>query len=195
MHSLDFFPNTAIIRRAGGSERFEIPTIPSPFEKLAQDFDQLNLPLLASNVQAIASAMRTFTEDDAFQRLPQTAQQTLASSTELADQLKRVIERLEPKLEQTMASTTAAALTAERELPTIARQIQASLEQLNVTLASVEQTAHDTSALLDPDQPTMYNLNYTLNEISRAARSLNLLARSLEEEPQSLLLGRPGEGE
>jgi len=46
---------------------------------------------------------------------------------------------------------------------------------------------------MDPESPMIDNLNQTLNEISRAARSLNLLARTIEEEPQSLLLGRPEE--
>jgi len=184
---LDFFPDTQVTLRAGNSDLFEIPTIPSPFEKLVREFDLLNLPVLASDVQAIANATRALTESESFQDLPQAAHQTLTATTELTQQLKAMISRLEPQLEQAMTSTITAAQTAERELPAIANN------QLNTTLAAIEQTSQDASALMDPESPMIDNLNQTLNEISRAARSLNLLARTIEEEPQSLLLGRPEE--
>ena len=190
---LDFFPDTQVTLRAGNSDLFEIPTIPSPFEKLVREFDLLNLPVLASDVQAIANATRALTESESFQNLPQAAHQTLTATTELTQQLKAMISRLEPQLEQAMTSTITAAQTAERELPAIANKIQTSLDQLNTTLAAIEQTSQDASALMDPESPMIDNLNQTLNEISRAARSLNLLARTIEEEPQSLLLGRPEE--
>ncbi len=192
---LDFFPETEVTLRALDSENFEIPTIPSPFEKFVKEFDQLNLPRLAADMQAIAASMRSLTESEAFQTLPETGRRALASTEALTNQLQGLIGRMEPQIEQTLASTTAAATTAERELPLIAEQINSSLRQVDATLLTLQKASGKIADLVDPDSPTLYNLNQTLVEIARASRALNTLAHSLEEQPQSLLLGHPGEEE
>lgn len=188
---LDFFPDTPIQLRALGSELFEIPTVSSPFEQLVNQFDQLNLPQLAADMQAVAKSLRSVAESEAFKSLPANANQALTSTAAIADETRSLLARLEPQIEQTLASTTAAAKTAELQLPQIADGINTSLDQLNTTLASLERAGDQLNRVLDPDSPTLYNLNRTLVEAARASRALNTLARSLEEQPQSLLLGRP----
>lgn len=188
---LDFFPDTEVQLRAEDSPLFEIPTIASPFDQLFQQFDRLNLPQLAADLQVVAKALRTTTDTDTFRNLPATLERTLTSTADVAEEVRSLIDRLEPQLEQTLSSTTSVARTAERELPLIAQRFEQSLAQLNDTLRSFETAAQRAEGFLDPESPTLYQLNSTLAEMARASRAINALARSLEEQPQSLLLGRP----
>ena len=197
---LDFFPNTQAQRRAPDSDYFEIPTIPSPFDQLVMDFNTLNLPRLAADLQETASAVRALTTRDAFQQLPESANQVLNSINHVSEQLQALIARLEPKLVETLDSATSAAdstaeiaRTLEAQLPRLAEETRATLQQLNTTLAHFDDAAQNASQALEPDSPLMYNLNHTLSEIAKASKAINALSRSLEESPQSLLMGRPVE--
>lgn len=197
---LDFHPNTEAQQRAPDSDYFEIPTIPSPFDQLVMDFNTLNLPRLAADLQETAGAVRALTTGDAFQQIPESANQVLTSVNQVSEQLQALIARLEPQLAETLDSATSAADSTaeiaralEAQLPGLAEETRATLQQLNTTLAHFDDAAQNASQALEPDSPLLYNLNHTLSEIAKASRAINALSRSLEESPQSLLLGRPAE--
>ena len=190
---LDFFPGTESILRDANAKYFEIPTIPSPFEQLIDDFGQLNLPRLASDLQKTVAALRHMTESEDFQALPQTVNSALTASEALATETMGLLARLEPKIDETLSSTAKVANTLEQDLPAISQHISDSLTQLDSTLRSFERAGENLSGVLNPDSPTLYRVNETLESLSRASESLSRLAQSLEEQPQSLLLGRPEE--
>jgi paraquat-inducible protein B len=43
------------------------------------------------------------------------------------------------------------------------------------------------------DSATIYRLNQALQEMTRAGRALQLLAKTLEEQPESLIRGKSGD--
>ena len=197
---LDFFPNNEAQRRAPDSEYLEIPTIPSPFDQLVMDFNTLNLPRLAADLQDTASAVRELTTGAAFQEIPANINDVMVSINRVSEQLEGLIAELEPQLKQTLGSATAAANSTaaiatalEAQLPALAEDTRATLQQLNATLARFDSAAQNAAEALEPDSPLLYNLNHTLSEVAKASRAINALSRSLEESPQSLLLGRPVE--
>jgi len=190
---LDFFPGTESILRDTNAKYLEIPTIPSPFEQLINDFGQLNLPRLASDLQKTVAALRHMTESEDFQALPQTVNSALTASEAIATETMGLLARLEPKIDETLSSTAKVANTLEQDLPAISQHISDSLTQLDSTLRSFERAGENLSGVLNPDSPTLYKVNETLESLSRASDSLNRLAQSLEEQPQSLILGRPEE--
>ncbi|EED36293.1 mammalian cell entry related [Luminiphilus syltensis NOR5-1B] len=190
---LDFFPNTPINLRATRDDILEVPTIPSRIDMLFEEIDRLDLPRLLSDVQRTALALRRFTENEDFNSFPATINETLEKSIEIAEDSKALLARLEPKLDQTLSSAAAASKTLERELPVIAQSFENSLDQLKQTLASLEGAGENLEAALDPDAPLLYSLQATLDELTKAGRAINSLARSVEEQPQSLILGRSGE--
>ncbi|MBS0468970.1 MAG: MCE family protein [Proteobacteria bacterium] len=100
-------------------------------------------------------------------------------------------------------------------LDSIGRNLDTSLSQLNQTLARVNtqvlpettrtlqqlqqtaqafgQTAQSAQGLTAPDGPLQQNLEQTLQETQRAARSLRTLTDLLGRNPESLLRGRPSD--
>jgi paraquat-inducible protein B len=72
--------------------------------------------------------------------------------------------------------------TAPQAKATMA-QAQATLAQAQTTLASLERT-------LGADSPTQADLRSALEQFTRAARSLQDLADTLERRPESVIFGK-----
>jgi paraquat-inducible protein B len=82
----------------------------------------------------------------------------------------------------------------------ISQDLQKAIVQLNMTLVSAQGaltsargTLNNTSALTEPNSSQVQQIGSTLQEVSRAARSLRVLADYLERHPDALLRGKPGE--
>jgi paraquat-inducible protein B len=75
----------------------------------------------------------------------------------------------------------------------IGDELKNALGQLNLTLASARGTLNTADTMISPDSPQGQELNTTLMEVSRAARSLRVLADYLEQHPEALIRGKPGE--
>lgn len=75
----------------------------------------------------------------------------------------------------------------------IGQDLRGSLAQLNLTLTSARGTLDTANNFISPDSAQSQELSNTMIEISRAARSLRVLADYLEQHPESLLRGKPGE--
>ena len=187
---LDFFPDTPIVKRQTRSDLFEIPTIPSTRERLVSQFDDLDLPKLANDMQVVADSMRRFSENPEFQDLPANANRALTETSKLVKQISGTIDELGPHLFQSLASIDRVAQSLEKSLPAMETEISKNLNQLEITLSSFANTSDQLRTTLAPESPLLYTLDATMREVMRASRSINTLARSLEEQPQSLLLGR-----
>jgi paraquat-inducible protein B len=61
------------------------------------------------------------------------------------------------------------------------------------TLLSAQGTLDNTSTLTGPNSAQIQQLGDTLREVSRAARSLRVLADYLERHPETLVRGKKGE--
>jgi paraquat-inducible protein B len=187
---LDFHPETEVTLRSLTDERFEIPTIPSPLDRFVQDLDELNLKALANDLQAIAKSVRSIAGGETFANLPAQLSETLETTTRTADTLEASINALMPEITDTLNDTRSALNTINEQLPLLAGQITHDLEQTERALESFTATSEQIAATLDNDSPLLLTMTSTLREIERTSRTLNQLARTLEEQPQSLILGR-----
>jgi len=72
-------------------------------------------------------------------------------------------------------------------------QLDKTLVTAQGTLSSAQSTLDNTSNLTGPNSPQVQRLDNTLGEVSRAARSLRVLADYLERHPEALVRGKKGE--
>jgi paraquat-inducible protein B len=86
-------------------------------------------------------------------------------------------------LEQTLKSTDQ-----------LMRRVDGSIApQVEATLAEAQAAMKNTKDLLAQDAPLQSDLAATLQQLSRAAKSVTALVEYLERHPESLLRGKPGE--
>lgn len=71
--------------------------------------------------------------------------------------------------------------------------MQKSLGDLDETLVSAHGTIDNANKIVAPDSVQSQQLDNTLQEVSRAARSLRVLADYLERHPDALIRGKTGE--
>ena len=96
-------------------------------------------------------------------------------------------------LEEITSSVTRIAKRLEKvPLEQIAASVNQALQAARLTLAQAEQTLASANALVGSDSPVMTELQRALVELTDAARSIGLAADQIQQQPDSLIFGRPG---
>ena len=78
-------------------------------------------------------------------------------------------------------------------LDAIGADVRRVMAELDRTLVTARGTLGSADALVQPTSPLSEQLGTTLQEVTRAARGLRLLADYLEQHPESLLRGKASE--
>ncbi|MBW1896963.1 MAG: hypothetical protein JRI47_07880, partial [Deltaproteobacteria bacterium] len=159
---LDFHPEAPEAYVDFGARYPEVPTVPRPLEEItmsvAQIVDKINkLPL-----EEIGNDLRDTVQ----------GADRLVNSPELRES----IQALKETLEQTQQ--LAGNLNTE-----VASNINASLEQLQKTLAAAESVVSHDSAL-------QYELRRTLEELRGAARAIRNMTDYMDRHPEALIRGK-----
>lgn len=186
--ALDIFPDTpGYVREPNELELPAIPSVPSRIDQAANLLNDLvaeirELPLLElidSATQAMRGIERLSRSDDLNNGLHSLAD-TLAN-------LDRLSQRLDAQLPALLAS-------AQRS----SGELDATLGEIRQASAGLRQTLEQTNALLGdsrrslgPESELQYQLGSALQELSRASKALQRTAESLEQQPQSLIFGKP----
>ena len=187
---LDFHADKPIQLADIESDYTQIPTIPTDLERITREIEQIDIAKIAENLETIAEGLSEFVGSESFQQIPQDVQAALRSVQNLGTQISVQLESSGPQLDLLLAEATATMSTANRELPEITAAAKRSLVKLEEALAEVAQAADELEGLVSADSPTTYQLNEALKELAAASRSIKLLTRSLEEQPEALIKGR-----
>jgi paraquat-inducible protein B len=75
----------------------------------------------------------------------------------------------------------------------IGNDAKKAIDELNLTLASARKAVDEAGRAIAPNSDLQVNLNTTLNDVGRAARSLRQLLDYLERHPEALVRGKTGD--
>jgi phospholipid/cholesterol/gamma-HCH transport system substrate-binding protein len=186
----DWFPENplTLVQPQGRHFQYEeIPTVPTELEQ-AQD--------------AIVRVIKKLDEID-FKAVINSLEKTsdrvgeLASSPALKSILRSLNEDM-PQLRGAILDFRRLAATADNNVASVSADLrqtltaaQSAIEQIAVTMREARTTIVSLHATIDPDSPTVYELTKSLQAVSSAARSLKLLANTLDRNPQAVISGEP----
>ena len=190
---LDFHPDSEINLADIDSPYLQIPTIPTELERITRELDEVDFAAIASNLEDTAKGLNTFISSESFQALPGDLRQTLQSVNRLSDQLQLQLATSGPKLDRALDGAAATMAAANEELPRLSALVTSNMEALDTAIVAFEEGMREIDGLVAPDSRTVYQLNKALRELAMAGRALQLLARTLEEQPEALIRGRSGE--
>ncbi len=148
---------------------------------------------MTDDLESISNGINTFVSSEEFQSLPANLTSTMESMRDLSAQLQAQLASTGPKLDTVLDKTAITAANANTELPKLATLIEGNLKVLNEAIAAFEQGMREVEGLASPDSPTLYQLNTALQEVTRAGRSLQSLANTLEQQPEALIRGKRGD--
>ena len=157
----------------------ELPTIPTPLEEaqirasqLLMKLEQVDFAGLISSLHSTVDGMNKIVNSpklgstiDGLDETVKGLNETIDSVRTLSDELRAQVGPLTGNLAQTVASA------------------DAMLQQSQTLLAHVD-------TVLQPDAPLQYQIRMTMQEVSNAARSVRVLADSIERNPSVLVRGR-----
>lgn len=177
---LDFFPDApATLRAPAGFPIIEIPTIPTKFEqvesaaeRILQRLQELHLDQMIAAATETLNRIRDLVSDPAVEKTVKALPGTVANVNSAVTNLRDLASHLDENQGVLLARLESASEKAAE-----------ALDQARGTLASVQ-------GMVGPDGAISGQLSATLSEMQDAARSIRLLADSLERNPSSLIRGR-----
>jgi paraquat-inducible protein B len=191
----DLFPEIpANFVQPPGSKYQEIPTVPTALEQ-AQDvasriinkLEEIDFKGLVSTLNDTVSGVKQLVNSPALKASLQSLEQTIpkvdlaiADIRKLTNNLDGSVGTLTASLQQTSDATR----FAMQQAATTMKQTDAALKQAEAAMVNIQSAS-------DPDSATFYEISRSLKEVSSAARSLRLLANSIERNPRALIFGKP----
>jgi phospholipid/cholesterol/gamma-HCH transport system substrate-binding protein len=192
---LDFHPDTPVNLADIESEDIQIPTVPTELQKLSRQIEDIDFAQVATDLRAIAAGLKTVIASDSFQALPDEVQRSLDSVASLSEELRATLRDSGPALEATLDEASRTLGTINRELPRLSKLIEDNLAVAADGIRAFEKAMTEVDQLASQDSPTTYELNKALRELAQAGRALQLLAKTLEEQPEALLRGKSKEAQ
>lgn len=190
---LDFHPQSEVNLPSVDSPYLQLPTIPTNLERLAKKLQEIDISKLTGQLESISDGINSLVSSDEFQGLPADLTSALDSLRDLSSQLQEQLASTGPKLDTVLDETAATVSNANMQLPKLTTLVEANLKILEDAITSFEQGMNGIEGLVSPDSATLYQLNNALQEMTRAGRSLQSLANTLEQQPESLIQGKRGD--
>jgi len=164
MIELDILPGSEMRLRGDGS-MIEIPTIPSPLDKLARTLQSIPVEQIMGQVQTAVEGLNKILSSPDLAKAPGELNATLRDLRTLAQNLNSQVKPVRSSIDQTLTSVSAAAASADRVM-------------------------RHAESMADPNSQSMTDLRKALNELSNAARALRNLADYLDRHPEALIKGK-----
>lgn len=164
MIELDMQPGSELRLRGDGRMR-EIPTLPSPMDKLARTLQSLPIEQIMGQAQQAMEGLNKILNSPA-----------LASTANEFNTTLRELQRL--------------TRTIDSQLKPMGSSLDKALTSVSTAATSADRVLRHAENVMAPDSQSMTDLRKTLNELSSAARALRNLADSLERHPETLIKGK-----
>ncbi len=178
---IDFYPNTPAHLVSGGKYRRayqEIPTIPTPIEKIGKLLENVPIDKLLEHITSVIEGIDRLVSSTDLHDSITALRATLDDFRSLANNIDRQVGPLASNANLTLEDARRALQKAGSTL----NDVSGTLQQANTTLQSADQ--------LFSDEKIMAALDSALNEITSAAYAIRILAETINNQPESLLKGR-----
>jgi paraquat-inducible protein B len=211
---LDFYPDKPAHFFARDSSIPEIPTIPTTVEELTGKLERFPMEKFLNDLAEIGESIKTILSSEPVKNIPLQLEATLAhleslsakvdrSGNELLidlqaglTEMRKALEAVQTTMLKVDKATGRIGEAADR-VGIAAGQIGSMAEAGSPMFTSITDTSNELSKtasvlqnLAVENSPTVVRLNTALQEISRAARALRLLAETLEQQPEAILRGK-----
>jgi paraquat-inducible protein B len=107
------------------------------------------------------------------------------------DEAGKGVPRTLESMDRALTAIRDAARSLEKEVPALAGDARVAMQRLAAALDDLDGTIREVKLSLSPGAPVPAQLEQTLREVGQAARSLRVLADSLERDPSQIVRGRP----
>lgn len=165
----------------------ELPTARSEIEELSQLANRFDFDALAKNFRDITENLATLTADPELKALAGNVNESLTTITRLATSIDGVFDN---EISSAFNELERLARGLNRDYPLVARDLSEGMRSLRSAFASAEGAISNANHLLSDDSPLLFELRDALTKIAAAAEAVDVLADTVEREPESLIKGK-----
>ncbi len=167
---------------------FPYPVIPVNVEPglsaLQADASKVLIKLQALDLEGLVADLRRAAVG--VERATGTIDRAAAAVGRAGESVPAALQRMD----EALVAVRDAARALESQVPPLAADARAALRRLGDSLQRIEEAAGEVKQSLDPGAPVPARLDEMLREVTRAARSIRILADSIERNPGELVRGR-----
>lgn len=175
----DFHPDTPATLAGGGEDSVvEVPTIPSDFQQLKDQFLAMNLPELASKArETLVSIQRVVDQvGDQIAPLSDGAQKTLGDARTTLRTMTGAVDKIQLNIQRTLGNIDQLASEAHKQIGTIGPDADRLVTSL--------------SDMTGPRSPVRQDLEATLRDLAASAGSLRVFMHDFERNPSGTILSK-----
>jgi paraquat-inducible protein B len=175
----DYHPGAPAVLAGGGEDGvLEVPTIPSDFEQLKDQFLAMNLPDLSNKArQALTSIQRVVDQlGSQIDPLSTSAQQTLGDARTTLRTITGAVDKLQVNAARTLGNIDELAIEARKQVRTEGNDADKLVVSLN--------------DMTGPASPIRRDLEGSLRDLSASASSLRTFMRDFERNPSGTIMAK-----
>jgi len=191
---LDLRPGMQASRSGVASEVPEIPTVPSPFQALAEQLETLDIAAALNSVQRALGSLDALLANPAVKKtiddLPALIADTRRTVGTIEREVKgisstgqRAITESAAALDKTLASVRSLAENVERESVATLGTVRSTAENANTAIDGA-------NLLLDPRGQTVIQLQRAVEDLAATSARLRRFAERVDRDPAVLVRGR-----
>ena len=197
---LGFYPGKRANFISDNPKISEIPTIPTTLEELTTMLEDFPMTEFLADLAAIGSSINKILASPAMDTIPVRLDATLSHLESLSAQLDSrggpLLGEMEAgltELHQAINAVQSAMVKVGKAADQVEKfadadsKIAGSITRAGTELANASRTLDQ---LANEESPAVRQFTLSLQEISRAARALRLLAESLERQPEAIIRGK-----
>jgi len=159
--------------------------------KLVRDVDGQVGPLTSNLNQTVQDIRRLVQNADAkVTRLTSNLEETLKDVRGLVKNADTKVTGLASSLDETVKETRGVIRNVDSRIDPLVASIEKSIKSADATLTLAQKAIEGIEGSVGEDSALIFQINKTLEEISRLARSIRVLSDYLERNPESLLRGK-----
>jgi paraquat-inducible protein B len=209
--ALDFFPEKPAKFMGTDPEYLEIPTVQSPLTELQKKVEKIPIDEIfqqvLSAVKGIEKIVNSPEVPEIIHSINEAAKEIKPLAVNLEEAVKDVrklvqnvdnrIGPLASSIEGTVNDFGKLARNTDSKIDTLSlglgdtiKEIQKAVSSIEKTLGEAQLTLAEAKRTLSEDSTLSYEINETLQELQKGARSIRLLADDLKRRPESVLWGK-----
>lgn len=188
--ALEFRPEIPIKRQGIIKDVTEFPTAPSALSVFADEVSKLPLADIANNMNTLLENANDVITAADFGTSLNNLNETISRYREVADTFNNEIKPVAIEFKETMDEYEKFAKNLNDTVPSLITSMEKRFEGLEKVLTDTQQLVESVEHTYGQDSEVQFQLNQTLEELSKAAHSIRVLTDYLERHPEALIYGK-----
>jgi len=188
--ALEFRPDVPIKKLGIIKNVPEFPTAPSALSLFADEVSKLPLAEVADNMNQLLKNANTFITDTDITSSLENFNEAMKQYQQVAETFNSEIKPVAAEFKQTMDEYEALAKNLNGKVPQLVVSMERSFAGLEQVLSDTQKLVTSIEHSYGSDSELQYQLNQTLEELSKAAHSIRVLTDYIERHPEALIYGK-----